>query len=395
MRMTYIRRQAEIAICVLALTAGGAIGSPASAPASAPAKPALRVVMFGSRTCPKCEKVENILAELAAEKGDRIEIEKLYTDDEGGDALDRLDAYDRRYDAGLKNTPVIFVGERFLPDKRITLERLGRIVEEELAKGSTTYRPTAEDLVALRKDPGRFDRINIVAIVAAGLLDGINPCAFATIIFLVSMLAHLGKSRRDILAVGIGFTVAVFVTYLLLGLAAFKAIKVLAVDSRASLALTWTAGLFALVLAAWSLVDFVRYSRSGDAKDATLALPKFLRLRINTIIRERLKTRGLLIGSVTIGFLVAIIESLCTGQVYLPTIMLMVRTPGIRANGLAYLLLYNVLFILPLVAILGVAYCGVTSERLAKFLRRHLGLIKLSLAVLFATLGVLVLRTVW
>ena len=73
--------------------------------------------------------------------------------------------------------------------------------------------------------------------------------------------------------------------------------------------------------------------------------------------------------------------------------MLVARNPGMRAYGMAYLLLYNAMFILPLVALLVAGYWGVSSERMTQFLRRHLGVMKLLLALLFAFLGVLVLMT--
>ena len=46
-------------------------------------------------------------------------------------------------------------------------------------------------------------------IAIAGLADGINPCAFTTIVFLLSMLSRLGKKRRDLIVVGVGFTLAI------------------------------------------------------------------------------------------------------------------------------------------------------------------------------------------
>ncbi len=150
----------------------------------------------------------------------------------------------------------------------------------------------------------------------------------------------------------------------------------------------------AFALAGWSLVDFVRYVRSCDVKAVTLGLPKSIKPRIHNVIRVGLNTRSLLIGSIGIGFLVALLESLWTGQVYLPTIVFVVRAPGLRSDAVGYLLLYNLMFIAPLVGILIVSYQGVKSQRLADFLRRHLAASKLALAVLFAGLGVLVLATV-
>jgi len=105
--------------------------------------------------------------------------------------------------------------------------------------------------------------------------------------------------------------------------------------------------------------------------------------------------RGLIVGSVLVVFLVSLLESLCTGQVYLPTIVLVCRSPSLRGRAVSYLLLYNLMFIAPLVAILAVAQVGVSSERLGDFLRRHLAAFKLAMALLFAALGALVLTTVW
>jgi hypothetical protein len=78
----------------------------------------------------------------------------------------------------------------------------------------------------------------------------------------------------------------------------------------------------------------------------------------------------------------------------LPTIMYVARSPGLRADVVASLLLYNLMFILPLAGILAAAYFGAGSQRLGDLLRRHLGLLKLGMAVLFAGLGILVLTTV-
>ena len=58
--------------------------------------------------------------------------------------------------------------------------------------------------------------------MGAGLLDGLNPCAFATIVFMVNLLLLLGHSRRRILEVGLTYSAAVFVTYLLIGLGLFN-----------------------------------------------------------------------------------------------------------------------------------------------------------------------------
>ena len=239
----------------------------------------------------------------------------------------------------------------------------------------------------------RFERFTAPAVALVGLIDGINPCAFTTIVFLLSMLAYLGRGRRELAVVGVGFTAAVFGTYLLLGLGLLGAVKAFSVSHGISAGLTYAVAGLAFVLAGWSLLDFVRYVRTRDPAAVTLALPRAVTARIHQVIRRGLTRPRLLAGSITVGCLVAVLESLCTGQVLLPTIVFLARAPGLRGPAVGYLLLYNVMFILPLLAIMLVAYFGVGSDRLGRFLRRHLAAFKLALATLFAALGALLLAT--
>jgi cytochrome c biogenesis protein CcdA len=97
-------------------------------------------------------------------------------------------------------------------------------------------------------------------------------------------------------------------------------------------------------------------------------------------------------GALITGFLVTLLEAVCTGQVYLPTIVLMTREEGLRAKGWAYLILYNILFVLPLLVIMVLAYFGLTWEKLAKKTQKHmvmlktlLGFVLLLLALFLAT----------
>jgi len=184
------------------------------------------------------------------------------------------------------------------------------------------------------------------------------------------------------------------VTYFLLGLGLLGAIKTFSVSHGIATALVYVVAILAFILAAWSVIDVVRYARTGDVRKVTLGLPKAVKSRIHKVIRTGLSTHGLVAGAIGIGFVVSLLESLCTGQVYLPTIVFVARSPELRAHAIGYLLLYNVMFIAPLVAILVIACLGVGSESLGSFLARHLVAFKLALAVLFAGLGVLVLSTV-
>ena len=69
---------------------------------------------------------------------------------------------------------------------------------------------------AVRAD---FQKITFWAIIGAGLVDGVNPCAFAVIVFFISFLTVYKYNRREIILVGSAYCLAVFVAYFLLGYA--------------------------------------------------------------------------------------------------------------------------------------------------------------------------------
>jgi hypothetical protein len=89
------------------------------------------------------------------------------------------------------------------------------------------------------------------------------------------------------------------------------------------------------------------------------------------------------------GFLVSLLELACTGQLYLPTITFMVGDPNMEAKALFFLLLYNIMFVLPLAVIFLLFFYGTTSQRLIKVMENHLGKVKILTALLFWGLALL------
>ena len=61
---------------------------------------------------------------------------------------------------------------------------------------------------------------------------------------------------------------------------------------------------------------------------------------------------------------------------------------GMRANALAYLILYNLMFITPLLIVFGFVYWGTTSMQLGGVLQRHLMPVKVGTGMLLFGLGV-------
>jgi hypothetical protein len=61
-------------------------------------------------------------------------------------------------------------------------------------------------------------KVTLPLIIGAGLLDGINPCAFAVLVFLLTFLLTVSKDKRRMIKAGVAYVVGVYVTYFLAGL---------------------------------------------------------------------------------------------------------------------------------------------------------------------------------
>jgi hypothetical protein len=99
----------------------------------------------------------------------------------------------------------------------------------------------------------------------------------------------------------------------------------------------------------------------------------------------------LVLSALVSGFLVSLLEAVCTGQTYLPTIVFVLKTTPYKLPAFLFLVIYNLMFILPLVAIFILALLGTTSGQFSRFLKTHLLKIKLLMAVLFFGLGLFLL----
>ena len=64
------------------------------------------------------------------------------------------------------------------------------------------------------------------------------------------------------------------------------------------------------------------------------------------------------------GIIISGIELVCTGQIYLPTIIYMKQVTGYGLQITGYLLLYSLMFIIPLLAVFFLYFWGIHSEKM-------------------------------
>jgi cytochrome c biogenesis protein CcdA len=355
-------------------------------------KPARLVVhFFGSPACGKCLDIKRtILYPAQKTHPDKIDLRIHDVDSDSGFNL--LMAMEEAYGVKASAAIELFVADTFLTGSDDIHQHAQRLVDYYLAHPEKWNNLQETTTGADSPDPSRrladkFKSFSFVSILLAGLIDGINPCAIATMIFLVSFLATRKRSRREILTIGMCFTAAVFCTYLLLGIGAFQVVTALDQYQWLSKGIRWTAVVFAGVVGIFSFIDAFRYSQSRKTDDIKLQLPKAIKLQIHKVIAGNLSGTQLATGAVVTGFLVTLLEAVCTGQVYLPTIVLMTKQQGLRCVGWLYLVFYNFLFVAPLLAVMVLAYYGMKWDRLAKATQKNLVVIKVSFGIVLIGLA--------
>jgi cytochrome c biogenesis protein CcdA/glutaredoxin len=341
------------------------------------------IAYFYQTGCKECSRVEADLNYLRT-KYPQIQIEDFNIYDHADLAnwmTERIDPEDTF------QSPAVFIGDQALMGEEILPENIIPILEKYRVPGAPAVWEDFDPEQAQESIVQRFKNMGWLTVVAAGLVDGINPCAFATLIFFVSYLTISGRSGKQVLWVGGAFTFGVFLAYLVVGLGLYRVLELLGstLDLIARIVYILTA-IFCLVLAILSFLDY-RKAKKGEIGDMMLKLPEPLRKRINATIRQGKKARNYVLGAFGAGILISFLELACTGQVYLPTIIFVSSIPELRLQAFFYLLLYNLLFILPLVVIFVLVYFGTTSKDLTRFLQEKAAAVKFAMSMVFILLG--------
>lgn len=354
-----------------------------------------KLIVFFSPACHRCMQVKReVIPDIEKEFKGKIQIE--YRDIADIDNYTLMVSLKEKYKSGVElEIPVFFFEGKFLNAKGDVINNLKALISRPKNLQAAEEKFSASGLVE------RFKSFKPIAIAAAGLEDGINPCAFTVIVFFISFLALQGYRKKELAVIGLSFIFAVFLTYLLIGIGIFNFLYSLKGFWALTKVINISVGILSIILGCLALYDFFKFKLTGKTEGLVLQLPKSVKYQINKVIGlhyrlakdakgQAIKPRKLkLITSAFItGFLVSLLEAVCTGQLYLPTISFVLKTTNLKLHALGYLLLYNILFCLPLLVIFLFALLGTTTDEFSRFLKSRLGAIKILMAVLFFGLGI-------
>ena len=203
-------------------------------------------------------------------------------------------------------------------------------------------------VLAVPFDTAAFGGLTVPTVLASGVADGFNPCAFALLVLfatytltLVNAVTGDGtptlEARRRLLGAGSLYVGAVLVTYFIIGLGLFSFLSWLGRDHLVSR----VAVVIALVMALWMLKDVFL-----PGVGPSMMAPGGTHGRM-----QKAMERGGLAGMLIAGVLVGICTVPCSGAIYLDVVAVLHASGG-GLTGLALLALYNIAFIVPLLILL-------------------------------------------
>ena len=243
------------------------------------------------------------------------------------------------------------------------------------------------------KSAAATTRWTLPAVVLAGIVDGFNPCSFAIMISLAGILAIGGRKRKARILGGLSFCAGTFVTYMLMGLGLMQALKALEGLRIVHDVVMVVLALSLFVLSFLSFRDALKFRKVPVFSVVTLKLPEGVKVLIRKIAMESWSGPAVVLAGFGCAFLVTLLDALCTGQVYVPVLALISREPG-AWRSFALLALYNLAFIVPLVAVFILASKTTDAFQMAKWSSRNVIPAKVALGGVFAVLGILMLLVV-
>ncbi len=337
----------------------------------------VKIYIFYSKDCDSCQKVFEILNEIKLDNPG-VELATYELSEETNTSLlfylfDSMGVGELDYEI-----PVVFLGEYVFLGEDEFNEGFEVRLDETLGKDKFNdrtgefikkyYTETSEN-----KNLTGKNYIRIPVVMASALADSINPCAIGVIIILISSIIAT-RNRKYALIAGITYITVIFIVYFLLGIGFIYFTRNIQIPKLFFIIL----GSILILLGLFSVKDFFWYQ-----KGFSLGIPG----PIKQIIEKNIY-KATIISILIIGVLISIFEATCSGAVYFG-ILSIISQSGMTLNSLLILLLYNFIFILPLLVILLVFYFGIPAKKIQRlFIQKNRRIYRLVLGLMLVLLGV-------
>jgi cytochrome c-type biogenesis protein len=212
-------------------------------------------------------------------------------------------------------------------------------------------------------------------IIVAAFVDSINPCAFSVLFITLTFLFSLGYDRSKIIKTGLVYVLGIFITYILIGLGILKVLTIFNIPNS-------MAKIGAIAIIIFGLINLI--NEFFPKFPIKLKMPSASHGKVGELI-----TKASVPASFFLGLLVGMFEFPCTGGPYLLVLGLLHDSASFM-TGFAYLVLYNFIFVLPLIIAILISTDKPILEKLDKLRRMETKKSRIWISFIVIALGLLV-----
>lgn len=280
----------------------------------------------------------------------------------------------REYNTSNSGIPVIFIGNSALVGETEIRDHFEeRILAETERAASCNITETGPSLSAENCSTAAMSLTPQIVIIPA-VVDSLNPCALSVLLFLLISIAAAGNRRR-ILLIGGSYLSAVFLFHLLVGIGIFSVMS-LSVFSKPFSLLGATV---AVVLGVITLSEVIK-----NKETFLFSVPDAGKGILSHYIR---------IASLPAAFILGVLAGLlgfsCTGGIYISILALMGRNLNLT-TGIPYLILYNLVFVLPLVVVTLLVAYGISPEKADTWRTENRRVLRFIIGIIMIALGLVI-----
>lgn len=219
------------------------------------------------------------------------------------------------------------------------------------------------------------NKLTIGAIIGGAAVDALNPCEFAILIFLMGTLLLNGE-RKKALYSGMAFCLAIYLSYLAMGLGLLKIIQ----NLHISILTMKIVGVLAIIFGLLHLKDYFKYGAGGFIMEVPVSWRPTMKKLAGSVTNP--------LGAFLIGLLISIFLLPCTAGPYVAILTLLGANSINGAKIILYLLLYNLIFIIPMAIMVGFMYAGLKATEAEEWRKGKIRLLHLIAGIIMIFLGI-------
>ncbi len=318
-------------------------------------------VLYYGDGCPHCAKVESFLAKNNLEKN--IIKKEIYHNSQNAEEFNQL--------CDEKNIKLINRGVPFLATKNQCFIGDDQIINYFQKKSRTKKSTTKENKKNISQQ-----KLTVPVLIGAALVDAVNPCAFAVLLLLMITVLATGEKKKALFS-GLAFSLAIFLSYFLMGLGLYSVVA----SFQASGIFMKSIGIIAVIIGLLNLKDYFWYG-----KGFLMEVPLSWRPKMKKIIGGVTNP----LGAFLIGFVVSLFLLPCTSGPYI-VIIGMLGQKVTHTIAIKLLLLYNLIFISPMILISIGTYGGLNIQKSEEKRSQNLKTLHLIAGIIMILMGVYLL----